>query len=132
RLSTETIMPWSSYYGKSVVRLAGGNGIQKPQQATHRQQPHAKRISTSDGIAVQGVAIFLRSRLHERNIIGPMARLDFRSRCRLGWQELKPLFIEFGGEIEQNLDTLRSFQMEVSGRVFQVLGLDYNGRFTHK
>jgi len=61
-----------------------------------------------------------------------MARLDFRSRCRLGWQELKPLFIEFGGEIEQNLDTLRSFRMEVSGRVFQVLGIDYNGRFTHK
>jgi len=44
----------------------------------------------------------------------------------------EPLFIEFGGEIEQNLDSLRSFRMEISGRVFQVLGVDYNGRFTHK
>jgi hypothetical protein len=99
-LVVQSVVARGAYQGKAIIRFLGADGIDQTEQAAGGQQTDAERIAAGDGIAVQRVLIVLRSRRHQRHVLGAMADFYFTAGRGARRQNLELLQIDVVRQIE--------------------------------
>jgi hypothetical protein len=85
--------------------------IEQPQKTARCQDAHRERVAGSNRVSVQGIVIDRRSRLHQPDMRRFMYAFNLGASRRSRCEKIELFPLERVGQIEQDLDPLRSFGM---------------------
>lgn len=126
------MVPRRSNQCKTVVNFLRRNRIDNGDKPTDGENPDGKRVTTSDGVTIEGVDVMRRRRFDHMHVVFAVGGFDIGALGRLGRQQIEFLPVQLGRHFEQHFDALGSFRMTVAGLVLKVIAIYDHASFSHE